>query len=126
VLEVTFYHDERGRLAGLRAHGHADFAEHGQDVVCAAVSAVLQAARLGLSEHARADLGARQAPGELELHWPPADRERESVRAIAATAKLAVLEIARRFPEHVRLCDVEWLEATQSPAGNGLAEPKEQ
>lgn len=103
MLEVTFYRDEDERLAGISARGHADFAEYGEDVVCAAVSAVLQAARLGLHEHAGVELEVRQAPGELRLRWPAGGRALESVDAIVATAELAVAEIARRFPDHVRL-----------------------
>jgi uncharacterized protein len=103
VLEVTFYRDERDRLAGISARGHADFEAHGRDIVCAAVSAVLLAARLGLQEHAGVELAARQTPGGLRLRWPQRQRDLESLQAIVATAELAVAEIARRFPEHVRL-----------------------
>jgi uncharacterized protein len=103
VLEVRFYRDERGRLAALSASGHADFAEYGEDIVCAAVSAVLQAARLGLSQFARSALRVRQKPGEFELSWPEEARDRESVVAIVSAAELAVEEIARRYPSHVGL-----------------------
>ena len=103
MLEVIFYRDERDRLAGIAARGHADFAVHGRDIVCAAVSAVLQAARLGLEEHAGVELAARQTPGVLRLSWAEPARELESLRAIVTTAELAVAQIARRFPDHVRL-----------------------
>jgi uncharacterized protein len=106
MLEVTFYRDD-DRLAGLSASGHADFAEHGQDIVCAAVSAILQAVRLGLTQYARAELTVRQRPGELELTWPQDRRTEESLRAIVATAELAVEEIARQYPDHVRLHRIE-------------------
>jgi uncharacterized protein YsxB (DUF464 family) len=103
MLEVTFYRDDRDRVSGFLARGHAGYEEHGKDIVCAAVSAVLQAARLGLNSHAKAKVTARQVPGEMELTWTQDDGERESVRAIVATAELAVEQIARRFPKHVRL-----------------------
>jgi uncharacterized protein len=103
MLEVTFYRDDRGRYRGLVARGHADFSSRGTDIVCAAVSAILQAARLGLTEYARADVSVRQASGELELNWPQDQSDLESVRAIAATAELAIDRIARRFPKHIRL-----------------------
>ncbi len=103
MLEVTFARDDRDRLCCISARGHADFAEHGKDVVCAAVSAILHSARLGLTQYARAELAVRQEPGELELRWLDDERERESVRAIVATAELAIEQIARRFPKHVRL-----------------------
>jgi uncharacterized protein len=103
VLEVIFYRDRGGRLCGLRASGHADFDEHGKDIVCAAASAVLQAAHLGLVQHAGTDVAVRREPGLLELHWKDDERHRERAGAIAATAELAVEQIARRYPKHVRL-----------------------
>ncbi len=103
MLEVTFARNDRNRCYGISARGHADFAVHGKDVVCAAVSAILQAARLGLTEFARAEVAVRQEPGELELRWPEDQSDLESVRAIAATAELAIDRIAQRFPKHVRL-----------------------
>jgi uncharacterized protein len=107
MLEVRFYRDERGRLAGLSASGHAEFAEYGEDVVCAAVSAILQAARLGVADFAGGAVRVRQQPGELELTWPEAERERESIVAIVSAAELAVEQIARRYPSHVRLIRCE-------------------
>ena len=103
MLEVTFFRDGRGRFRALSARGHTEFADRGEDIVCAAVSAILQAARLGLERYAGIAPAAAQGPGELELGWSEGDAELESVRAIVATAELAVEEIARRYPEHVRL-----------------------
>jgi uncharacterized protein len=103
MLEVTFYRDDRDRCRGFAARGHADFSSRGTDIVCAAVSAVLQAARLGLTEYARLDVDASQGPGELELDWREDQSDLESVRAIAATAELAIDRIARRYPKHIRL-----------------------
>lgn len=103
MLEVTFYRDERERLSGFSARGHAEFAQHGQDIVCAAVSAILQAARLGLTEFARADVAAEQRSGRLEVRWSQQDRDSESIAAIIATAELAIDQIGRRYPKHVRL-----------------------
>lgn len=37
----------------LNINGHANYAEHGQDIVCAGVSAIIQSAILGLEEIAK-------------------------------------------------------------------------
>jgi uncharacterized protein len=103
VLEVRFYRDGRGRFAGLSASGHAEFAEYGEDIVCAAVSAILQAARLGVAEFSRGGVLVRQEAGELELTLPESERDRESLIAIVSAAELAVEQIARRYPAHVAL-----------------------
>ncbi len=103
MLEVTFYRDGRDRFAGLCAQGHVDFAEYGQDIVCAAVSAILQAARLGLEHFAGGDLTASQEPGSLDVVIDESRRDVESIQAIVTTAELAVTQVVRRFPEHVSL-----------------------
>jgi hypothetical protein len=103
VLEVSFVRDDRGRLAAVRAFGHADYDQAGDDVVCAAVSAILQAARLGLEQHAKIRLEAAQESGMLDMAWPPEARDDAAVVAIVRTAELAVHEIADQYPEHVRI-----------------------
>lgn len=103
MLEVTFYRDGADRPSGFSARGHVELADPGEDVVCAAVSGILQAARLGLEQHADAVGTAQQRPGELKLELREDRRDLESVAAIVATAELAVEQIARQYPEHVRL-----------------------
>ncbi len=103
MLTVTFYRDERDRLSGFFARGHAGFAEHSQDIVCAAVSAILLAARLGLEQHAGVELDASQEPGELRIRWSEGARNLASVQAIVSTAELAVARIAADNPKHVRV-----------------------
>jgi hypothetical protein len=56
-----------------------------------------------LETYAGVELQALQKPGQLRLQWPERQRDLESLRAILATAELAVERIAGRFPEHVRL-----------------------
>jgi uncharacterized protein len=103
MLEISFQRDDRGRLAGLLARGHVGLDAHGKDVVCAAVSGILQAARLGLEQYAGALREVKQKPGELELQVHEDQRRLEGVRAILATAELAVEQIARQYPKHVHL-----------------------
>jgi uncharacterized protein YsxB (DUF464 family) len=103
MLEVSFYRDALNRPTGFSARGHAELADRGEDIVCASVSGILQAARLGLEQHAHAVAKAHQEAGQLEVQLREDRRELESVAAIVATAELAVEQIARQYPEHVRL-----------------------
>jgi uncharacterized protein len=110
VLEVTFTKDSRNRLSSVFAEGHALAGDHGEDVVCAAVSAIVQAARLGLEAYAGIALEVRQEAGDFWMRWPEANRDDEAVRAIVTTAELSIEQIARQYPTHVRL-----LRATSQP-----------
>jgi len=74
----------------------------GTDVVCAAASAILQAAWVGLTDHAHVDVDGERTPGRLAMRWPEGARDRSDVQAIVATAELAITQIGRQFPQHVR------------------------
>lgn len=40
MTEVTFYQTESGELTGFRIEGHAGYAQEGEDIFCAAISAL--------------------------------------------------------------------------------------
>lgn len=102
MLEVRFRRDSRQRLSSVFAGGHADTAAYGEDIVCAAVSALLQAAWVGLTDVAGVRVEGRRASGDLEMRWPEEARDRDDVRAIVATAELAIAQIAEQEPRAVR------------------------
>jgi uncharacterized protein len=103
VVTVTFRRDSCNRLSSVFAEGHASWADPGEDVVCAAASAILQAAWLGLAEHARIEVTGERSGGRLAMRWPESARDREDVCAIVATAELSIVQIAEQYPKHVRV-----------------------
>jgi uncharacterized protein YsxB (DUF464 family) len=102
MVEVELHEDSRGRLSSFVAEGHAGWAEHGTDVVCAAVSTLLQAAWFGLIEVAHVAVEGSRSDGRLTLSWPADVRDRDDVRAIVTTAALSIERLAAQFPDHVR------------------------
>lgn len=112
MVQVTFRRDSHNRLSSVSSTGHVVIPETSSDeysLVCASISAILQAARLGLEAYVRIPLVVHQGSGELVMRWPPQFREDERTQAIAETAFLATRQIAAQYPRHVRL--VEEIEA---------------
>jgi uncharacterized protein YsxB (DUF464 family) len=103
VLEVRFRRDSRRRLSSVLAAGHAEAGIAGDDVVCAAASAILQAAELGLTKYAALLGVATRGDGRMAFAIPEAARERDDVKAIVATAELAIAQLAWQFPVNVRI-----------------------
>jgi hypothetical protein len=101
MVEVVFRRDSRNRLSSVFAGGHAGWAQSGSDVVCAAVSAILQTTRLGLEAHAGVALEAKQSKGEMAFSWPEPARDDAAVVAIVRSAELAIEQVAAQYPEHV-------------------------
>jgi uncharacterized protein YsxB (DUF464 family) len=106
VVNVIFYRDGRERLARFFASGHVEIPESSSDeysLVCAAVSAVLQAARAGLEEYAKINTGVQMRAGHLDVRVPENVRDDAAVVAIMRTAEIAIEQIARQYPEHARV-----------------------
>jgi uncharacterized protein YsxB (DUF464 family) len=103
MLEVRFQRDSRQRLSSVFARGHAEAGVAGDDVVCAAASAILQAAELGLTAYAALGQVAVRGDGEMSIVIPERERERDDVKAIVATAELAIAQLAWQFPVNVRI-----------------------
>lgn len=106
MVKVIFYRDGRDRLSRFFASGHVAIPETSADeysLVCAAVSAILQAARAGLEDYARIPVDVSMERGNMDLRIPASARDDAAVTAIVATAELAVAQIARQYPQHVRV-----------------------
>ena len=108
MLDVVFRRDSLDRLSSVFASGHVELPQTSSDeysLVCAAVSAILQAARLGLESHVKVPLEVSQSSGNLAMRWPARSREDERVAAIVETSRLAVEQIARQYPQHVSVTE---------------------
>jgi uncharacterized protein YsxB (DUF464 family) len=102
MLTIVFRRDSRKRLSSVLADGHAEWADAGADLVCAAASAIVQTAQLGLEQHARVSPAVEREEGCMRIAVPAAARDREDVRAILGTAELAIAQLARQFPDNIR------------------------
>jgi uncharacterized protein YsxB (DUF464 family) len=103
VVEVEVRRDGRQRLSSLFARGHAGWAESGSDIVCAAVSAIIQAGWLGIEQVATVQLEVERDADHLSLRWPPDARDNDALVTIVRTVELSVEQLARQYPDHVRL-----------------------
>ncbi len=112
MIEAFIGRDEQGRLAGFHVSGHAGFARRGEDIVCAAVSALAQAALLGLLRHLRLPLRYEVADGRVACRLPPAlsPTTAAAAEAILATMALGLREIAAQYPRYLRV--------TEGPVGS--------
>ncbi len=95
--------DSRERLASFFATGHTGWADHGEDIVCAAVSTLLQAAWLGLIEVAGIKVDGSRKSGVLSLTWPLEARDDAGVRAIVETVARSIGDLAKQYPNHISI-----------------------
>ena len=88
-----------GRIVRLHVRGHAGTAPYGQDLVCAAVSAVVQTAALGLGRLDAAAKAPRVRDGDIL--WQ--GESGEAGQIILETCLLGLQDIAASYPGAIAL-----------------------
>lgn len=95
---------KKNSIVELEVKGHTDYAKHGQDIVCAAISALTQTALLGLIKHLKLQVDYQVADEEY-LKFNLQGQENEQTDAILETMLYGLQEIACAYPKHVRIED---------------------
>ncbi|MEG0766516.1 MAG: ribosomal-processing cysteine protease Prp [Clostridia bacterium] len=105
MTTVVFYRTGRGRVAGFDAVGHAGFAEAGEDIVCAGVSALTQTAVNALERVAGIQPWVRIAPGLLcvRLTDEGAPVARHDAQVILRTMHQGIRDMTAAYPAYVRV-----------------------
>lgn len=93
MIQITY--NEMGDMMLLRAEGHAEFAPKGQDIVCAAVSALMQTLAYSL------DSGTVTCADDRNLIVVQAKQGTDSLAKFELVTDGLIL-LADAYPEHVR------------------------
>ena len=93
MIKITY--NEMGDMMFLRAEGHAEFAPKGQDIVCAAVSALMQTLAYSL------DSGTVTCADDRNLIVVQAKQGTDSLAKFELVTDGLIL-LADAYPEHVR------------------------
>lgn len=103
MIKIKIERDNRQAVAGFSAEGHANTAPHGQDIVCAGVSALIQASVFGLERYLKREITLRQTETgfAVRLAGVPDDQ----TQAILETMILGLTEIAKLNPQNVRISE---------------------
>jgi len=107
MTTVTLFMRNNGEIDGFRAKGHAGYAEAGEDIVCAAVSALTQATEYGLTEVIGAPverkLNEKRADYTVELASSADAAVRQQAQVLLKTLAGSLQSIANEYPRHIRI-----------------------
>lgn len=107
MTEVTLYYQD-GILTGIQSKGHSGFARKGSDIICAAISVLMQSLLLGLEDIAQVEnLGVKtdQRVPVISITWPKPEHER--IALLTETIAGSLRQIAIENPLHVKILTEE-------------------
>ena len=99
---------EDGRISGFSVSGHSGYAEAGQDIVCAAVSAVVGMAEATINDvcGAKAKVRVKEEDARITLTLPASCDEEESVQAVLAGMLLTLCSMRDDYPDYIEVLEV--------------------
>ena len=99
---------EEDRITGFSVSGHSGYAEAGQDIVCAAISAIVTMAEATINDvcGAKAKVRVKEEDARITLTLPAACDEEESVQAVLAGMLLTLCNMRDEYPDYIEVLEV--------------------
>ena len=99
---------ENERITGFSISGHSGYAEAGQDIVCAAISAVVTMAEATINDvcGAKAKVRVKEEDARITLTLPTSCDEEESVQAVLAGMMLTLCSMRDDYPDYIEVLEV--------------------
>lgn len=96
-----------GNITGFKSEGHANYAVRGFDIICAAVSTLLQSVVLGLEKVVQHEIttGLNEDEGFLQCHLCATKNARKMLKAqcLMETMELSLLDIEKQYKDFVKV-----------------------
>lgn len=100
MIDVRITNDAQG-LSKIRIRGHAGYSSEGQDIYCAAVSAVWQCGVSCLDDEGMYEYGSEKGDSTLWIKGRPSQHDRTVLEVIVRS----LYELSENFPEYVRITE---------------------
>ena len=99
---------EGDRITGFSVSGHSGYAEAGQDIVCAAISAVVTMAEATINDvcGAKAKVRVKDEQARITLTLPVSCDEEETVQAVLAGMMITLAAMRDDYPDYIEVLEV--------------------
>ena len=96
------------RITGFSVSGHSGYAEAGQDIVCAAISAAVTMAEATINDvcGAKAKVRVKEEGARVTLTLPASCDEEDAVQAVLAGMMLTLCSMRDDYPDYIEVLEV--------------------
>ncbi len=105
MVRVDLYKDDNGMIKSFRVEGHTGYADRGQDIICAGISAITQTAVIGLMNYLGRKPVYEKDDGLLACKLPP-DLSGDDVlkaQTILGTMEMGLKEIELQYRDFIQI-----------------------
>ena len=102
------FYTEGERITGFSVSGHSGYEENGSDIVCAAVSAVVEMAEITINDvcGAKAKTRVNHEDARVTLTLPASCDEEDSVQAVLAGMMIYLCSLRDDYPDFIEVLEV--------------------
>ena len=99
---------ENDRITGFSVSGHSGYAESGQDIVCAAISAVVTMAEATINDicGAKAKVRVKNEDARITLTLPASCEEEDTIQSVLAGLMLYLVDLRDQYPDYIEVLEV--------------------
>ena len=99
---------EDDRITGFSVSGHSGYAEAGQDIICAAISAVVTMAEATINDvcGAKAKVRVGEDEARITLKLPKSCDEEETVQAVLAGMMVTLISLQEDYSDFIEVLEV--------------------
>ena len=99
---------EQDRITGFSVSGHSGYAEAGQDILCASISAAVTMAEATINDvcGGKAKVRVKEADARVTLTLPSVCEEEEAIQAVLAGMMLYLVDLKDQYPDYIEVLEV--------------------
>ena len=96
---------KNGKIVSVDCDGHTGYGQEGEDIVCAALSSVVQTAVLGLMSVAGIQVALQTGEGKLYMELPAAlsEAQRHDADVILETMLMGIADLYEGYSDFIEL-----------------------
>ena len=96
------------RITGFSVCGHSGYAEAGQDIVCAAISAAVSLAECTINDvcGGKAKVRVKEDDARITLTLPASCEEEDTIQSVLAGLMLYLIDLRDQYPDNIEVLEV--------------------
>ena len=99
---------ENERITGFSVSGHSGYAEAGQDILCASITAAVTLTEAIINDvcGGKAKVRIKEADARITLILPASCDEEDAVQAVLSGMMLTLISLREDYPDYIEVLEV--------------------